>query len=446
MADLAEAQCTCEGGEKVNLDCEECVNRVVADGACTKCNNVGCSNYDKSLDDLLGEAASDGNIKAMETFLKAGVNMNNVASNGWTPLTGAASANQIETVRLLINWATNGGQSVTSECSYDLGKSLCQECSATVQELDDTGCSASVSKSDDRNCSANVNQSEERECSAFINKPNWEGKTALSIAAKDNFREIAQILVMNGADVNHKDNDEQSPIDLAALCGNTGIVEVLLQAGVSVNSESLWNNETPLMIAALEGRTQTVQFLISKGADIMMQDTNGDRALHFAAKSSYVDIVTNLIEAGAEVNCTNKELWTPLISSCINRGHTEIIKVLLSAGADVRLRSRRCCSALDMAIIQKFSTAQQLSLLYASGASIRFEIIKDGSKYRDIIPQFIIDDQEPMLDLLGLCRKTIRSVLLSPAQGNKRSLCSAVVAQLPLPQLLRESLLFCVDI
>ncbi len=454
---MAAAQCLCKEGHRVDLDCEECVNKAVADGTCKKCSNVRCPNYDKSLDVLLVRAAESGKNKAMEMLLSAGVDINCVAPNSedeaWTPLTSAADCNQIEAVKLLINWATYVGQSNTRECSADLSQSDSRDCSAPVSKRPDNRlstcfiCQGQLGQCLHTPIDRPINQSNTREYSAFINKPNSLGRTALSIAACQNFREIAEILVKNGADLNYESDDEQRPIHFAAFLGHPGIIEILLQAGVSVNSRSVWNGETPLILAACGGHAQTAQFLISKGADMEMQDSNGNRALHLAANLEHVRTVATLIKAGAEVNCENKDLYTPLISSFVNKGHNPIIKMLLKAGADVRMQSmRRSNSALDMAIVQRSGSAQQLALLYAAGTSICQEVKDDIDQYSDTIPQFIIDDQEWLLDLLGLCRKKIRAVLLSPAWGNHKYLSSAVVAQLPLPQLLKEYLLFGLDV
>ena len=122
------------------------------------------------------------------------------------------------------------------------------------------------------------------------------------------------------------------------------------------------------------------------------------------------------------------------MSTFTNKGQTQIIKILLDNGADLRIKSRgRLYSVLDRAIVLHSGTEEQMTLLYASGATISLDIYKDKTKYSKIISQFILDDQEPMLDLLGLCRREIRVALLSPAWGNQKYLSSALVAQLPLP-------------
>ena len=48
------------------------------------------------------EAAGEGNIDRMSLLIDGGANINGVALDGWTPLTQAAYAGQVEAVKLLL--------------------------------------------------------------------------------------------------------------------------------------------------------------------------------------------------------------------------------------------------------------------------------------------------------------------------------------------------------
>ncbi|MGH3981838.1 MAG: ankyrin repeat domain-containing protein [Pseudonocardiaceae bacterium] len=52
-----------------------------------------------------------------------------------------------------------------------------------------------------------------------------------------------------------------------ALLGRTGVVQALLDSGLSVDTRG-WSNFTPLDQAAMHGRTKTVRLLIERGADL----------------------------------------------------------------------------------------------------------------------------------------------------------------------------------
>ncbi len=88
---------------------------------------------------------------------------------------------------------------------------------------------------------------------------------------------------------------------------------------------------------------------------------------------------------------------------------------------------------------------RHVPLLYAAGCPVTKRIIDNIAKYESVLPQFILDDQEPAFSLIGQCRKYIRSYLLSPDGGNHRNLLHPI-PRLPGPQLLRNFLLFGVEL
>ncbi len=67
------------------------------------------------------------------------------------------------------------------------------------------------------------------------------------------------------------------------------------------------NGNTALMFAARCGDTQIVEILIDCGAQVNAADEYGDTALMFAAQYGTMETVQRLIDDGANVNDVNKE-------------------------------------------------------------------------------------------------------------------------------------------
>ena len=64
--------------------------------------------------------------------------------------------------------------------------------------------------------------------------------------------------------------------------------------------------DTALHVASLHGRLETVKLLVEKGADMEMRsDSDGATPLMRAAEGGHADVALALIEAGADIDCTD---------------------------------------------------------------------------------------------------------------------------------------------
>ena len=94
-------------------------------------------------------------------------------------------------------------------------------------------------------------------------------------------------------------------MDLWTACekGNLERVRQLIQDGQDVNAHrgDIFGS-TPLMKAAGSGHVQVVGELIRAGARVNAKDYNKQPALHRASWRGHFSVVTSLIEAGANLN------------------------------------------------------------------------------------------------------------------------------------------------
>ncbi|RFN44923.1 tetratricopeptide repeat domain-containing protein [Fusarium flagelliforme] len=117
----------------------------------------------------------------------------------------------------------------------------------------------------------------------------------------------------------------------AASRGSRKQVLRLLQRGADVGLEDE-NGETALSHAARSGYHATVKLLLLHGADINSKDDNGETALSHAARNGYDATVKLLLSYGADVNSKDRSGETAL-SYAARNSHKVIAKLLLSHGA-----------------------------------------------------------------------------------------------------------------
>ena len=140
-----------------------------------------------------------------------------------------------------------------------------------------------------------------------VNQAQGDGTTALHWAAIKGDAELAQMLLIAGA--NHRATTRIGPytaLYLAARDGHAGVVAALLAAGADPKAETS-NGTTPLMIAAASGDTRTITALVENGSDINAMDkAKGETALMFAAAFNRAEAVKLLLARGADHKATTK--------------------------------------------------------------------------------------------------------------------------------------------
>jgi ankyrin repeat protein len=130
--------------------------------------------------------------------------------------------------------------------------------------------------------------------------------TPLHYAARFGHKEITELLIAAGTDVNAKDEGEFTPLHWA---GTKEIVELLIAAGADVNVKDEYGG-TPLA-SAVETK-EIVELLIAAGADVNAKDKDDMTPLHEAASWGHKDVVELLIANGADLNARDWSGETPL--------------------------------------------------------------------------------------------------------------------------------------
>lgn len=204
---------------------------------------------------------------------------------------------------------------------------------------------------------------------------NASGDTPLHVAARGNLTDMAKALTDAGADARKgkKDDPKHLPLDDAVnfgkpemtefltrhggyLPGNTvngwsllhracekgkpRLVKALLDAGADGN-EPTENGATPLLIAVMRAQSEVAEILLEypsvvAGMNTLFTRTDSKQrnAFQLAVERGMAPLVGQMINKGILPNVHDTDGWTPL-QHAITRGDTDMIRVLVKAGADV---------------------------------------------------------------------------------------------------------------
>lgn len=283
--------------------------------------NVDVFMFTKQHVSAIHMAAYHGNVEIVEILLKAGVPPDHhdpVAK--LTPLVAAASSDQKEVVKLLLqNGADKDFQSING---YSALMFACKAGSViTAQVLLKAGANPDL-----RTIAHPVSGTE-------------GGMTALNVVcylpiyAED----IVKLLLKYNADPNISSDDGRTPLMVACFLRQHNVVHLLLQAGAKVNLQTD-HNATALLLASMMDDTALVSLLLNANAEVNVQDSVGVTALYWACRNGNNEMIECLLKAKADPKLCTHDGESPLLvytyTALSSLAKPSILAALLKAGAD----------------------------------------------------------------------------------------------------------------
>ncbi|MEQ1763572.1 MAG: ankyrin repeat domain-containing protein [Pyrinomonadaceae bacterium] len=164
----------------------------------------------------------------------------------------------------------------------------------------------------------------------------------------DDLEEVkVRVLMRSRINVRDKSYDGMSPLHAAVQNGNVEIARFLLERGAKVNIRD-YEKRTPTMMMDDDASVEMVQLLISYGSKLKLVDKEKNNALHHLAENGVEpEIIRYLISSGIDINAVNKEGRTPLMLAAAN-SQNEIVTALLENGANASSTTRDGKSAWDL--------------------------------------------------------------------------------------------------
>ena len=190
--------------------------------------------------------------------------------------------------------------------------------------------------------------------------------TGLLAAAQSGDNAQIKTLVAKKAPLDVRDAQQRTPLHVATYARQREAIRLLAAAGGDLNAFE-YQRYDPVTIAAVANDEETLALLLRLGASARNVTSPYDgTALIAAAHLGHVGVVRQLIAAGAPLDHINNLHWTALIEAVVlgdgGRNHTEIVRLLMAAGANPALGDRDGNTPLKLARARGYMQMERLLL------------------------------------------------------------------------------------
>lgn len=171
------------------------------------------------------------------------------------------------------------------------------------------------------------------------------------------FRFLMGVASLN--EINHHDIDQLTPLIIASQKGHFDMVKQLVEAGADINAEDV-SGETALYHANYNKHTEIVDYLLDHGAKMSIRDLG--HILFDSASKNQINMFKICLNSASinDINHHDIDQLTPLIIAS-QKGHFEMVKALVEAGADVNAGDVAGETAIYHAMVnQKYDIVEYL--------------------------------------------------------------------------------------
>jgi uncharacterized protein len=172
-------------------------------------------------------------------------------------------------------------------------------------------------------------------------------------AADDGSPVAVQAALADGAALEARDDRERTALLLAVTGDHVEVARLLVERGADVNAVDD-QRDTPFLVTGVTGSVEMLDALLPGGPDTRLTNRYGGVSVIPASERGHAAYVEAVLErTDIDVNHVNDLGWTALLEAVIlgdgGERHQEVVRILLSNGADRTIADRDGVTALQHA-------------------------------------------------------------------------------------------------
>lgn len=296
-------------------------------------NGADVSSLDSWDGTGLIRASERGHASVVGRLIRAEIDVDHVNNLGWVALHEAlvfAKADQadayLDTVRVLVA----GGADVTITSGRD-GRTPAQ-----IAEQESLAPQARLLERAQQD--AGVDQA--------------EADRRLIAAAQDGDADAAALALRAGADIETRNDLQQTPLLLASAHDRVDVARLLVVLGADPDALD-HQHDTPWLVTGVTGSVAMLEALLPAGPDMSIPNRFGGLSPIPAGERGHADYIARVASTGVDLDHVNDLGWTALHETVVfgdgSQRYQDIVATLIAAGVDVSIPDKNGVTALEHA-------------------------------------------------------------------------------------------------
>lgn len=333
---------------------------------------------DKEGNTLLACCAAHGLTEMLKYLIQYGANVNFHPPDREPPLSEAVQQNMPKIVQILLN----SGADINYVDAYH--KSLMHY----AAEVENTmilemliAAKAPINLKEDKKADTPLHSAIREfsrpkilgmllDAGAFINDRNNDGQTPLNLATNLKHSEAAKFLLNRGADPNLVNKVLQPPLYGASYNGDIELVRLLIEKGAKLDMADE-NGVTPILIALQIERKLVSKTLIEAGCKLDFTDKKGTSPLLMALHMGLHELAGLILDKCNQVDFPIEPDLAPLTSAVEVEDNNALLKKMLNKGANVNVYGTLNVPALNKAAMH--NNFEAIKLLAEKGVDLNHQ-------------------------------------------------------------------------
>jgi ankyrin repeat protein len=173
-------------------------------------------------------------------------------------------------------------------------------------------------------------------------RPSDPGAALLQAAEAGNPDAVA-VALRAGADIEVRDEHDRTALLLASTYDHVDVAALLVAMGADPDALDD-RHDTPWLVTGVTGSVAMLEALLPAHPDLTVRNRFGGLSPIPASERGHVAYVRRVAKTGVDLDHVNDLGWTAMLEAVVlgdgGRGHQDIVRILLKAGADPTIADR----------------------------------------------------------------------------------------------------------